>query len=712
MTLEYGRDPDRLSSRISPSSLKIFVEPHEFLEDLEDSSGRNPALYVMAKLDPENPDLAKIRAQVDEAKKAGVDADKRLKVATELCETAKKLNKPTDRAEALYLLVELYDKDPERLPIVTKKLQDVEAMANKTPEEFAKFVDDVLAALKGKDAPAAAPGPVEPKKNPGDVQPPKINDTVQPGARKIGDDHQDREMRRILDELKRMETDTNKDPRAWEKISIKIRELKGLFLREEPPAAPTQRDMQCVYAIEFFEEQIKGDKTKFHTGLEVLHDILTKKVSMVPGDVFLDPFKLTPLQATDFHAMHVLLTGLAIKDWETRKKYLIDQLTKKQFDIEGVEGKQSLIDAYGLAKEPERKKALEDVLAILNDSKLSEKEREKRLEEALTRGVQRFQIRETNLTPDANTNWKYILFGSGIIGFILGVGVRKTVNGAVYAGKGIRGLYRWAVGGKKETDDKPPDKPPGAPDRTPGRLEFEGRFWDKVNERLKGYGPETRDTIAKTPSAMADILKLAKGDLAKDGAIPDELSRNIDKMIDDTTKGYPPQQLLDTLTARPAAGPVESPVRVEAPFRIRDATTARVITETGGGVKVELSVAGKVYRCTDEKLLEKMKDAYERRLAHLDSLVERTPAEDAERTRLRNNKEGGWASESLDLRAKFLETELKEGRLKFEYKPGANGRPGLGTLVQAGILVVAGGWLLVEGDDKTPTGGPTRSGGK
>lgn len=691
------REPDRSSGKLSLSSIRMLVESNEILDDLEDSACTNPALYVMATLDPDNAELAKVRAQVDEAKKPGVDAQRRLKVALEVGEAAKKLNKPNDRVEALYLLVELFDQDEQRLPILSKKLQDVEAMANKNSEDFAKFVDEVLAALKGKDAAPVAAGPVEPKKNPGDAAP-KPND-VQPGARIMSDDEQNKKMRLILDDLKTMETDTNKDPRCWEKIFAKINELRQLCLREEPPALPKARDMQALYSVDYFEHMVRNDKTKFHTGLEVLHDILTLSVKMTPGDVFLDPSKLTPLQSTDLESMRIMLTGLALKDWETRKKYLIEHITKKQFDVEGVEGKQSLVDVYGLAKEPGRKKALEDVLAVLNDTTLSEREREKRLQEALTRGVETFQIRQTNLPP--NSEWKKWYYGiaGGLIALVFRKAIFATTNG-------LHKIYKWAT-----TDDKkgPDDKPPTAPERTPGRLEGEGRFWDKVNERLKGYGPETRDTIAKTPAAMADILKLAKGDLAKDGAIPDELSRNIDKMVDDAAKGYPPPQLLDTLTAKAGPAPADSPVRVEAPFRIREATTARVVTEPGVGAKVELSAGGKVYRCTDEKLLDKMKDAYERRLAELDRMTTRTTEQEAERTRLRSNKESGWASESLDARVKFMETEMKEGRLKFEYKPGASGRPGLGTLVQAGILVVAGGWLLVDGDDKAPSTPPTRS---
>ena len=96
------------------------------------------------------------------------------------------------------------------------------------------------------------------------------------------------------------------------------------------------------------------------------------------------------------------------------------------------------------------------------------------------------------------------------------------------------------------------------------------------------------------------------------------------------------------------------------------------------------------------------------RLAELEALASRTTEQDAELKRLRDTRDTGWGAESKLARAKFLETEVAEGRLKFEFKAGESGRPGMGTFVGAGIIIVAvGSWLISEAPE--PTGPPTRS---
>lgn len=284
--------------------------------------------------------------------------------------------------------------------------------------------------------------------------------------------------------------------------------------------------------------------------------------------------------------------------------------------------------------------------------------------------------------------------------------------------RNVRDIFRWS---RNSSPPAPSDAPPPPPsDAAPPVSDAKAqadvrRFWDKVNRAATALG-DARDTVAGDRAQRADLLKDALAATQRDGEIHKEAKAHIDRLIDQAGTTTPPDEVMRVIRPQ-ATAQAEAPsvIRVEAPLRLADVSNATVEAQAGKGAKIEITAAGKKYSLEDEKkakeTLDRMRDAYERRLRQLEGMDrdELAPKEKIELDHLKRTRATGWDSADMGARTRFLEGELSSGRLKFEYREGSNGRPGVGSFViGASLLFVAvGAWLIT--DTPRRNGGPTRS---
>lgn len=331
-----------------------------------------------------------------------------------------------------------------------------------------------------------------------------------------------------------------------------------------------------------------------------------------------------------------------------------------------------------------------------------------------------FNPEELGLPPESKPSW----WQQGL-GLICAGGVALTVGAVVYGAARIqllragnafsvvrddaRSLYRWLRGTGTPSAPLPEVTEQVAKEQV-------SRFWERVRGSITPMGENTREGTAGSPRFRQDLLRDALEASKREGALHAQAEAHINRLIEHAGTSSPPEELTRALrTPPPAAASAEtgSVVRVDAPLRLGDVANAAASTESGRGLKIELTIAGRCYTLEDERearrCLDETKEGYERRVAQLERMdtSERSPAEERELRYLRDSRASGWGAEDLAARARFLQSELDAGRVRFE--PSGPGRPGIGRFaIGASLLFLAlGAWAISE----APRGGrpPTRA---